>query len=70
LQAPIVCLDTEGQFSFCGTSNLAGAILTAPSGGSFEKVKAWMLELGIVSLPASPYDLFEVDIRPSPSEFH
>jgi hypothetical protein len=69
-QAPIVRLDNEGQFDFCGTTNMAGAILTAGGGGPFEEVRSWMQGIGIASLPAGPYDLFDADVRPSPRELH
>ncbi|UVH59114.1 hypothetical protein NWF24_06805 [Variovorax paradoxus] len=69
-QAPIVRLDNEGQFDFCGTTNLAGAILTAGGGGLFEEVRSWMQGIGIGSLPTVPYDLFDVDIHPSPRQLH
>ena len=69
-QAPIVRLDNEGQFDFCGTANMAGAILTAGGGGLFEELRSWMQEIGIGMLPAGPYDLFDVDTQASPRELH
>jgi hypothetical protein len=67
-QAPIVGLDNEGQFNFCGTKNIAGAILTMV--GRFEELRPWFESIGIDSLPTGPYDLFDLDVRPSPRELH
>jgi hypothetical protein len=67
-QAAIVCLDNEGQFDFCGTTNMAGAILTR--GGRFEELRSWLVNVGVGSLPSGRYDLFDLDIHPSPRELH
>lgn len=67
-EAPVVCLDNEGQFDFCGTANIAGAILTRC--GRFEHTRPWLLSIGIESLPKGPHDLFDLDTRPSPRELH
>lgn len=67
-QAPLVCLDNEGQFDFCGTANLAGAVLTR--GGQFEELHSWLIGLGVESLPSGPYDLFNIQAQPSPRQLH
>jgi hypothetical protein len=67
-QAPIVCLDNEGQFEFCGTTNVAGAILSRV--GSFEQLRPWLEDIGIASLPSGRYDLVDVQVHPSPRGLH
>ena len=66
--APVVCLNNEGQFYFCGTANIAGALLT--SGVAFEELHPWLVSLGIGQLPLEPYDLTDPDVHPSPRELH
>ena len=66
--APLVCLDNEGQFRFAGTRNLAG-ILFSEAGG-FDDFRAWFKGIGIVDLPTGPYDLFDVRVAPAPDELH
>lgn len=68
-EAPLVYLDNEGQVDFCGVSNIAGAILTR-AGPSFEELRSWFVSLGIGSLPSGPYDLFDVQLHPSPRQLH
>lgn len=67
-KAPIVCLDNEGQFGFCGTANLAGAILATV--GPFDELRSWLIGLGVESLPSGPYDLFDLHVQPSPRQLH
>lgn len=66
--APIVSLDSEGQFELCGTSNLAGALLL--SFGSFEDDRPWFAGIGIKSLPTEEYDFHRPAIEPSPDGLH
>ena len=68
-EAPLVYLDNEGQFDFCGVSNVAGAILTR-AGPSFEELRVWFVSIGIGSLPSGPYDLIDVRLHPSPRQLH
>lgn len=67
-QAPLVRLDNEGQFDFTGTTNIAGAILT--SVGPFEELRSWLVNIGVSSLPSGPYDLFDLQVHPSPRQLH
>jgi hypothetical protein len=67
-EAPIVCLDNEGQFEFCGTANVAGAVLAMS--GQFGELRAWLIDLGVQSLPSDPYDLFDLEVEPSPGQIH
>jgi hypothetical protein len=69
-QAPIVRLDNEGQFDFCGTANIAGAILIAGGDDLFEELQSWLQEIGIGMLPADPYDLLDVDTEIGPRKLH
>lgn len=67
-QAPIVRLDNEGQFSFCHTVHLAGALLVGSS--QFDDLRAWLESIGVGSLPNDWDDLVAVDTAPSPSDLH
>jgi hypothetical protein len=70
-EAVPISLDNEGQFAFCGTTNVAGAILSY-SGGSrqFEELHDWFQSLGIGSLPTNPDDLSIPRALQSPSALH
>jgi len=69
-QAPVVRLDNEGQFGFCGTENIAGAILVRGRVGPFEDFHHWLQSLGVASLPTGKHDVHDVKLRPSPQELH
>lgn len=66
--APVVSLNSEGQFEFCGTANIAGAILL--SLGQYDEQHAWFAGIGIASLPTHQYDYHTPDMHPSPGELH
>lgn len=67
-QAHVVSLDNEGQFYLCGTTSIAGAILT--SAGQFETLRSWLVGIGIVSLPSGPYDLLDMAMPLTPKQVH
>lgn len=67
-EAPIVCLDNEGQFRFAGTKTLAGLLFT--EGGAFDDFRAWFEGIGIDQLPSGRYELFTVQMQPSPADLH
>lgn len=67
----VVQLDSEGQFSVCGTANIAGAILTQCCyGGTFDETRQSFLRLGLTALPAYPYDLGNPQVTPTPAALH
>lgn len=68
VEAPIVCLDNEGQFRFVGTKTLAGGLFVEESAS--EDFRTWFESIGIVDLPSGQYDLFTVRMEPSPRELH
>ncbi|WP_140426120.1 hypothetical protein [Acidovorax sp. Root275] len=70
-ESVVVQLDSEGQFSVCGTANIAGAILTQCCyGGTFDETRQWFLRLGLTALPTYPYDLGNPQVTPTPTALH
>ena len=66
--APIVCLDNEGQFRFVGTKSLAGILFA--EGGALDDFRSWFRSIGINDLPTGRYDLFTVRTEPAPGKLH
>lgn len=68
VEAPIVCLDNEGQFCFVGTKTLTGGLFI--EGSASEDLRTWFKSIGIVGLPSGRYDIFTVRMEPSPRDLH
>jgi hypothetical protein len=67
--SPLVCLDNEGQFTFCGGSTFAEAVLSRTSGDQpFAELRDWLRSLGISVRAEAPDDLDYPEGEPSPDE--
>jgi hypothetical protein len=69
--SPLVHLDNEGQFGFCGGSTFAEAILGQVYGDDrFAEFRDWLRSLGIAVRAETPADLAYPEDKPSPDELH
>ncbi len=69
--SPLVKLDNEGQFSFCGGSTFAEAVLSeAVDDEQFDQWRSWMVSLGIAVTASSPGALKYPKEKPSPDQLH
>jgi hypothetical protein len=68
--SPLVYLDNEGQFSFCGGSNFAEAVLGEVCGEEeeFAEMRDWMRSLGVTIRADTIEDLKYPDESVSPEE--
>ena len=58
--SPIICLDNEGQFSFCGGYSFSVALLYQTwSDEAFLELCAWLHDIGVQGLPSSLEDLVD-----------
>jgi hypothetical protein len=70
-ESPCVILDNEGQFSFCGGSTFAEAVLGRTYGDEqFAALRDWLRSLGIPVRAETPDDLAYPECQPSPDELH
>jgi len=66
--SPLVQLDNEGQFSFCGGSTFAEAVLGQTYGDEqFTELRDWLRSLGIAIQAETPDDLAYPEGEPSPN---
>ncbi|HEU5119102.1 MAG TPA: hypothetical protein VFT74_21105 [Isosphaeraceae bacterium] len=69
--SPVVVLDNEGQFSFCGGRTFAEALLGRAYGDEpFAELRDWFRSLGIPVRAETPDDLADPEGEPSPDELH
>ncbi|MCI0464348.1 MAG: hypothetical protein L0Z62_46025 [Gemmataceae bacterium] len=69
--SPIVRLDNEGQFNFCGGSSFAEALLSeAVDDDQFDEWRSWLESLGITVRPASLAALKYPKEKTSPDKLH
>jgi hypothetical protein len=70
-ESPLVCLDNEGQFTICGGSSFAEAVLSRTCGDEpFADLRDWLRSLGITVRAEAPDDLVYPEGEPSPDELH
>jgi hypothetical protein len=69
--SPLVRLDNEGQFSFCGGSSFAEAVLSqAVDDEEFDEWRGWLVSLGVAIRPASLAALKYPREKASPDKLH
>jgi hypothetical protein len=69
--SPLVHLDNEGPFSFCGGSSFTEALPSqAVDDEQFDEWRGWMESLGITVRPTSMADLNDPKESPSPDTMH
>jgi hypothetical protein len=69
--SPLVRLDNEGQFNFCGGSTFAEAVLSqAVDDEQFAEWRSWLLSLGIAVRPSSLGAVKYPREKASPDKLH
>jgi hypothetical protein len=69
--SPVVMLDNEGQFEFCGGSTFAEALLSQTYGDEqFEELRDWLVSIGIAVGATSTDGLTYPEGELSPDELH